>query len=103
MNIHNDPDDFFIADAIVQKLADLPEGTITTIGNLFDEVAPGFEDEDVDLSSIDFEVRRRAQNLRIALLTLPEFRVGAMGKVYNIPFKVKHMNGNSKTEGEKQC
>ena len=94
MNVHNDPDDFFIADAIVQKLKELPEGTITTIGNLFDEAAPGFEDEDVDLSSIDFEVRKRAQSLKISLLTLPEFRVGAMGKVYNIPFKVKKLNAD---------
>lgn len=88
MNIFNDPDDFHIADAIIERLEALPSGTVTTIGNLFDEVAPGFEDEDVDLSSIDALVREKAHDKKISLITLPEFREGAMGKVFNIPFKV---------------
>ena len=88
MNIHNDPDDFMIADAIFARLRCLPSGTVTTIDNLFDEVAPDFEDADVDLSSIDAAVRGMAREARIWLLTLPEFREGAMGKVYNIPFKI---------------
>ena len=88
MNIHNDPDDFHIADAIVERLLSLPSGTVTTIGNLFDEVASNFEDEDVDLSAIDAAVREKALAHKVSLLTLPEFREGAMGKVYNIPFKV---------------
>ena len=88
MNIFNDPDDFHIADAIIERLESLPSGAVTTIGNLFDEVAPGFEDEDVDLASIDALVREKALNKKISLITLPEFREGAMGKVFNIPFKV---------------
>ena len=47
MNIFNDPDDFHIADAIIERLESLPSGTVTTIGNVFDEVAPGFEDKEV--------------------------------------------------------
>ena len=88
MNFYNDPDDFHIADAVFERLAALPSGTVTTIGNLFDEVAAGYEDEDVDLSAIDAAVRQKALDRRISLVTLPEFRVGAMGKVYNIPFKI---------------
>jgi len=88
MNYFNDPDDYHIADAIVERLTQLPAGTVTTIGNLFDEVAPGYEDEDIDLSAIDAEVRRKALEKKINLLTLPEFREGAMGKVFNIPFKI---------------
>ena len=88
MNLFNDPDDFHIADAIFERLKALPSGTVTTIGNLFDEVAPGYEDEDVSLSSIDAAVRKKALDEKIYLLTLPEFREGAMGKVYNIPFKI---------------
>lgn len=88
MNIFNDPDDFHIADAVFEKLQSLPSGTVTTIGNLFDEVAPGYEDEDVDLSAIDAQVRKMALEKKVFLLTLPEFREGAMGKVYNIPFKI---------------
>ena len=88
MNIFNDPDDFHIADEIFAMLVKLPAGTVTTIGNLFDAVAPGYEDEDIDLSAIDAQVRERALKQKISLVTLPEFRVGAMGKVYNIPFKI---------------
>ena len=88
MNIFNDPDDFHIADAVFQRLDALPSGTVTTIGNIFDEVAPGYEDEDVDLSAIDAIVRQKALDNKISLITLPEFRIGAMGKVYNIPFKI---------------
>lgn len=90
MNIFNDPDDFHIADAILERLLALPSGTVTTIGNLFDEIAPGYEDEDVDLSAIDAIVREKALQKKVSLLTLPEFREGAMGKVFNIPFKVQH-------------
>lgn len=92
MNFFNDPDDFHIADAIFDRLRALPSGTVTTIGNLFDEVAPGYEDEDVDLLSIDAAVRAKALAAKISLITLPEFRVGAMGKVYNIPFKIYKKN-----------
>ena len=88
MNIFNDPDDFHVADAIIDRLESLPAGTITTIGNLFDEIAPGYEDEDVDLSSIDALVREKALEKKIYLITLPEFREGAMGKVFNIPFRI---------------
>ena len=88
MNIHNDPDDFHIADAIVAKLMSLPSGTETCIGNLFDEVAPGYEDQDVDLSAIDAEVRRRAQKAHISLITPVQYRIGTMGRVYNIPFLI---------------
>ena len=90
MNIFNDPDDFHIADAILERLLALPSGTVTTIGNLFDEIAPGYEDEDVDLSAIDAIVREKTLQKKVSLLTLPEFREGAMGKVFNIPFKVQH-------------
>lgn len=88
MNYFNDPDDYHIADAITKRLEELPAGTVTTIGNLFDAVAPGYEDEDVDLSAIDAQVRKMAIEKHISLVTLMEFREGAMGKPYNIPFKI---------------
>ena len=44
----------------------------------------------VDLSAIDAMVREKALEKKISLITLPEFREGAMGKVYNILFKIQH-------------
>ncbi len=88
MNFFNDADDYHIADAITERLESLPSGTVTTIGNLFDVVAPGYEDEDVDLSAIDAHVRKKALEKHISLVTLMEFREGAMGKPYNIPFTI---------------
>ena len=89
MNIFNDPWDFKILDEIVARLEELPNGSETTTGILFNDVAPGWEPTDADLSSIDAEIRKLAKKKNIALITPTQYRVGVMRKPYDMPFIIK--------------
>ena len=88
MNRFNDPDDFHIADAVVCEMLRLKAGEVATVQDLVAVVAPGWEPEDLDLSGIDFQVRKIAREKHIALLTLPEFRENPESKPYQTPFRV---------------
>ena len=88
MNFFNDPWDYEILDAILLRMEELPDGAETTTGILFNDVAPGWEPTDADLSSIDAEIRRQAKRRNIALITPVQYRVGVMRKAYEMPFKI---------------
>ena len=88
MNIFNEPEDFKVIDDIIRHLGELENGTETTTAILVEEVAPGYDADFLNLSSIDAELRKRAKQEGIALITPVQYRGGSMGKVYNIPFKV---------------
>ena len=84
----NDPEDFKFGDKIIEKMLSLPDGTEATTGILFEEIAPDWDFEDVDLSAIDAEVRRKARENGIALITPIQYRIGVMRKPYEMPFKI---------------
>lgn len=84
----NDPEDFKFGDRIIEKMLSLPDGTETTTSIMFEEIAPDWEPEDVDLSAIDAEVRRKAKENGIALITPIQYRNCVMRKPYDMPYKI---------------
>ena len=90
MNIFNDPDDFLIADAIFREIKRLPNGSVATMEQLFEQTAPGWDETDADLSGIDAAVRRMCADHKIRLQTPVNFREANTGRAYTVPFIVTH-------------